>query len=158
MDSQLNMSAHLTAVCRSCLFQLRQLGAVRHSPWTRVGSFISSRLDDCNSLLAGVKSGLLTKFQSVPNAAARFIMMSWKFDHIAPILHDLSWQHVRQRIDFEVPTLVFKCLQCYAPPYLAEDACSYHRCLVGSSCGLQTHAGCSFLRSRRTTHHGLLSL
>jgi hypothetical protein len=31
MDSQLTMSAHVTAFCRSCLFQLRQLRAVRHS-------------------------------------------------------------------------------------------------------------------------------
>jgi hypothetical protein len=31
MDSQLNMSAHVTAVCHFILFQLRQLRAVRHS-------------------------------------------------------------------------------------------------------------------------------
>ena len=55
VDSQMNMSAHVTAVSRSCLFQLRQLRAVRHSlstdaAKTLVSAFISSRLDYCNSL------------------------------------------------------------------------------------------------------------
>ena len=50
VDSQLNMSVHETAVCRSCLSQLRQLRVVRHSlpteaAKTLVSSFISNRLD-----------------------------------------------------------------------------------------------------------------
>ena len=48
VDSQLNMSAHVTAVSRSCLFQLRQLRTVRHSlsmdaAKTLVSAFISQR-------------------------------------------------------------------------------------------------------------------
>jgi len=35
--------------------------------------------------------GLLTKLQSVQNAAARFVTMSRKFDHITPVLRDLHW-------------------------------------------------------------------
>ena len=62
----------------------------------------SSRFDYCNSLLAGVTSGLLTKLQSVQNAAAQFVSMSWKFDHITPLLRDLHWLPVRRRIDFKV--------------------------------------------------------
>ena len=88
---------------------------------TLVSAFISSRLGYCNSLLAGVTSGLLTKLQSVQNAAARFVTMSWKFDHITPVLRDLHWLPVRRRINFKVATLVYKCLHGFAPPYLAED-------------------------------------
>ena len=88
---------------------------------TLVSAFISSRLDYCNNLLSGVTSGLLTKLQSVQNAAARFVSMSWKFDHITPILRDLHWLPVRRRIDFKVATLVYKCLHGFAPPYLIED-------------------------------------
>ena len=36
--------------------------------------------------------------------------MSWKFDHITPILRDLHWLPVRHRIDFKVVTLVYRCL------------------------------------------------
>ena len=75
VDSQLNMCAHVTAVSRFCMFQLRQLWAARHSistdaAKTLVSAFISSRLDYCNSLLVGVTSGRMTKLQSVQNAAA----------------------------------------------------------------------------------------
>jgi hypothetical protein len=108
------------------MFQLRQLRAVRHSlstdaAKTLVSAFISSRLDYCNSLLAGVTSGLMTKLQSVQNAAARFISKSGKFDHITPILRDLHWLPVRRRVDFKVATLVYKCLHGLAPPYLIDD-------------------------------------
>ena len=68
---------------------------------------VCSRLHYCNSLLAGVTSGLQTKLQSVQNAAARFVSMSLKFDHITPILRDLHWLPVRRRIDFKVATLVY---------------------------------------------------
>jgi len=87
VDSQLNIYAHVTAVSRSCVFQLRQLRAVRHSLFTDgaktlISAFISSRLDYCNSLFTGVTSGLMKKLQSVQNATVRFISKSEKFDHI----------------------------------------------------------------------------
>jgi len=58
-DSQLTMSAHISAVCRTGFFQLRQLRTIRRSltpDSTRalVQAFVSCRLDYCNSLLAGV--------------------------------------------------------------------------------------------------------
>jgi len=59
IDSQLTMSDHVTSLCRSCFFQLRQLRQVRSSLTTEttqtlVHAFISSRLDYCNSLLYGI--------------------------------------------------------------------------------------------------------
>jgi len=77
IDSQLlTMADHVAALRRSCLFQLRQLRMVRSSltseaAKTLVHAFVSSRLDYCNSLLYGISDGLLTKLQTVQNAAAR---------------------------------------------------------------------------------------
>ena len=52
IDSQLSLSAHVTAVCRSGYYQLRQ--AVRSlsedASKTLVQAFVSCRLDYCNSL------------------------------------------------------------------------------------------------------------
>ena len=126
IDGQLTMSAHVAALTRSCFYQLRQLRAVRNSltveaAKTLVNAFVSSRLDYCNSLLSGVAGCLLSKLQSIQNAAARFISRTRKFDHITPVLRDLHWLPVRQRIDFKVATLVYKCLHGAAPPYLADD-------------------------------------
>src|SRR5712691_66302 len=126
VDSQLTMSGHVAALRRSCFFQLRQLRLVRDSLTTDalktlVTTFISSRLDYCNSLLAGVTSGLLSKLQSIQNSAARLITKTGKFEHITPILRDLHWLPVCRRIDFKVATLVYKCLHGSAPPYLVDE-------------------------------------
>ena len=125
IDSHMDMAHHVSSVCRSCHFQLRQLRQVRGSLTagslqTLVHAFISSRLDYCNSLLYGASDGLLAKLQSVQNAAARLITGSRKFDHITPVLRDLHWLPVRQRIIFKIALLVFKCLHGLAPPYLAD--------------------------------------
>jgi len=41
--------------------------------------------------------------------------------HITPVLRDLHWLPLYQRIIFKVATLVYKCLHGFASPYLAED-------------------------------------
>ena len=126
VDGQLTMADHVAAVCRSCFHQLRQLRVIKASltidaTKTLVHAFVSSRLDYCNSLLAGVAGCHLQKLQSVQNAAARLISRTRKFDHITMVLRDLHWLPIRQRIVFKIATLVFKCLHGLAPPYLAED-------------------------------------
>ena len=125
IDSQLSMSDHVASVCRSCYFQLRQLRQISGSLtsdaiMTLVHAFISSRLDYCNSLLVGVSDGVLTKLQSIQNAAARMVTGTRKYDHITPILRELHWLPVRMRITYKVAMLVYKCLRGLAPPYLAE--------------------------------------
>jgi len=67
LDSQLSMSQQVTAVCRSCFYQLRQLKSVKSSS-TRdaLHSFIQAvvhcRLDYCNSALAGVAKFIYRNF------------------------------------------------------------------------------------------------
>jgi len=54
----------------------------------------------------------------IQNAAARLITGTKKFEHIKPVLQDLHWLPVRQRIDFKTALLVFKCTRGLAPPCL----------------------------------------
>ena len=42
-------------------------------------------------------------------------------DHITPVLHLLHWLLVRQRVDFEVATLVHRSLSGNSASYLADD-------------------------------------
>jgi len=78
VDSQLSLSAHVTALCRSCYYHLRQLRAAARSLSTEtaktlVQASISCRLDYCNSLMYGVADSLIRRVQSVQNAVARLI-------------------------------------------------------------------------------------
>ena len=63
-------------------------------------SFVSSRLDFCNSLLYGILKRLLRKLQSVQNPAARLVTSSSKVDHVIPLLMQLHWLPIAERIKF----------------------------------------------------------
>jgi hypothetical protein len=126
IDGQLTMKDHVRRTCTACFYQLRQLRVVRRSLSSDacaslVHAFISSRLDYCNSLLAGISDTLIRQLQSVLRVAARLVTRRRKYDPISEIIRDkLHWLPVRQRIDFKLGVLVYKCLHNLAPPYLME--------------------------------------
>ena len=107
------------------MFHLRQLRDVRRSLTVEatdalVQSFITCRLDYCNSLLAGVANDELWRLQSVQNAAARLVFGTLRHDHITPVLAHLHWLPVRQKLIYKTVVLVWKCLHGVAPRYLAD--------------------------------------
>ena len=113
LDRQLSLDAHVTAVCRSGYYQLRQLRPITLSveaAKSLVQAFIPSRLDYCNAILYSLPDRLMRRLQSVQNAAARLITgASRRDDHITPILRQLHWLPVRRRVDFKIAVLVFQC-------------------------------------------------
>jgi len=125
-DSGLAMSDHVTAVCRSAYYQLRQLRMIVRSlsddaKKMLVQSFVSCRLDYCNSLLYRISGGLLQRLQSVQNTAARLITGASRRDHITLVLRQIHCLPVKQRIDFKLAVLVYKSLRGLAPPYMSDD-------------------------------------
>ena len=107
-------------------YHLRQLRSIRgslsaDSCSTLVRAFITSRIDYCNSLLAGVDKSQVGKLQSILHVAARLIMRKRKFDPISDDIRDkLHWLPVEQRIQFKIGVLVYRCLHGNAPSYLSE--------------------------------------
>ncbi len=85
-----------------------------------INTFVFSRIDYCNALLAGVSKSTLNKLQYVQNAAARILTRSRTSEHISPILESLHWLPVRFRIDFKILMLTYKALHGLAPEYLTE--------------------------------------
>jgi len=53
------------------------------------------------------------------NAAARLVCSARKYEHITPLLRDLHWLRVPERIEFKLSVLVFRCLHG-APPLYTE--------------------------------------
>ena len=62
----------------------------------------------------------IQKLQSVQNAAARLITHTKKYDHITPILKELHWLPVEERIIFKDLPLVKKILSNEAPLYWSD--------------------------------------
>jgi len=121
IDSQLSLSAQVAAVCRSGYYQLRQLRPLVRSMSTEavktlVQAFISCRLDYCNSLFYGIAEGVMSRLQSVQNAAARLVSGARRYDHITPVLPTgAALASVRRRVDFKIAILVYLSLSGMAP-------------------------------------------
>jgi len=125
-DQKLSMKQHVDKISRSAFYYLRQLRVIRKSLTTKacealVHAFVSSRLDYCNCLLYGVGETQLKRLQSVLRAAARLVLRKLKYDSISADIRDrLHWLPVKQRIEFKICVLVFKCRSNEAPVYLSE--------------------------------------
>ena len=78
-------------------------------------------MTEANAPLGGLPSTQLNRLQSVMNVVARLVCSARKFQHITPLTRDLHWLPVRQRIEFKLATLIFRCLHGTAPQYLARE-------------------------------------
>ena len=115
----------IAKVRHHCFFHIRALRHIRASLTTEASktiavAIVGSRLDYCNSLLAGTSVSNLTRLQHVQNALARVVAQKPRFSHITPVLSDLHWLPVRHRITFKIATVTFGILQFQQPTYLAS--------------------------------------
>ncbi|KAK3569332.1 hypothetical protein QTP86_026817 [Hemibagrus guttatus] len=123
MDNQLSFSSHVTNVTRSCRFLLYNIRRIRPFLSTQatqvlVQSLVISRLDYCNSLLAGLPLNAIRPLQMLQNAAARLVFNLPKFSHTTPLLRSLHWLPVAARIRFKTLMLAYKAKNGPAPSYL----------------------------------------
>ena len=72
-------------------------------------------------MLTGVSRQLLYRLQSILNAAARLVFSVRRSEHINPLLRELHWLRVPERITFRLCVLTHRCLNGSAPAYLAEN-------------------------------------
>jgi len=119
------MSAHVTAIVKVCFAALRQIRSVRRSLTrttllTLVHALVVTKVDYCSSVLSGISRQLSQRLQSVFNASARLVYSARKSEHITPLLRELHWLQVPERIQFRLCVLVYGCLNGTAPSYLAE--------------------------------------
>jgi hypothetical protein len=122
-DVHFSMRAQVTNVVRICNYHIRQLGRIRKNIsasacHAAVQALIISRLDYCNVLLAGLPANQVRRLQKVQNRAARLIVRADKTAHTTPIMRDLHWLPVSERIKFKVLMYAFKALHGLAPVYV----------------------------------------
>jgi len=103
IDDDVSMRTHVTTTRRACFLALRQIRSVRralpqHALFTLVRSIVITKLDCCNSVLAGTTRYLQVRLQSVLNAAARLVYSTRMSEHATPLLRQLHWLRVPKRI------------------------------------------------------------
>ena len=58
--------------------------------------------------------------QRVQNTCARLICNLPRFAHVKPLLRELHWLPIRQRIEFKMLMIVYKALNGQDPSYIIE--------------------------------------
>ena len=123
LDDTLQLKDHVRNVCLKASFGIYKIGRIRKyldraSTERLVHAFVSSHLDCNNSLLYGLPHNLLSSLQRVQNSAARLITGTKRREHISPILRDLHWLTVKDRIHFKILLLTYKAVHGHAPAYI----------------------------------------
>ena len=124
-DRNLDMSFHISKQCASAFYYLHNICRIcrffsTDTTKALVHAFVTSRIDYCNSLLHGLPASHLNKVQHVLNAAARLVCCMPCSCRITPLLYELHWLPVRQRVSFKILPFVFKAIHGIVPTYLRE--------------------------------------
>ena len=130
IDSELSMSSHVNQICKSASFSLRRVGLIRRylddaTAEKLTHALITSKLDQCNSLLYELPDRDVSKFQRIQNSAARMVTRTKNHEHITPILKKLHWLPIKKRILYKILLLTFKSLNGLAPDYLRDLLVDY---------------------------------
>ena len=126
IDSDLSMRMHVSRTVSAYFATLRQIRCIRRSVTQPVLPPVigcSSDIRDSPTAIlpmAGLPMRQLNRLQSLLNAAARLVYSARRNEHVSPLLRGLHWLRVPQRIEFRLAVLVYRCLNCTAPSYLAD--------------------------------------
>jgi len=120
------MRTHVQRTAAGGFDALRKLRSIRRSVPTSVYQtltvlLIVSRLDYGNATLVGIPANLSRHIQSVINAVACSVAGIRRSDHITNTLASFHWLRVPERVQFKLPTLIYKSLHSIAPQYLVDD-------------------------------------
>jgi len=142
-----SLDRHVSNVCKTCFFCLRQLRRVRRSldiesVKTLVHDFVTSCVDYTVTLFC------LPRRRTSRTSCSTFKMLqhvgslhgTWKYDRgLFRLMHDdLHWLVIFQRMQYKLTVTVHRCLRHRAPRYLADY------CVPVSKV-----AGCQHLQSAR---------
>ena len=120
----MSMLPHVNNVCKSAFYHLRTISRIRKYLSTQITKILIHAFVTWHSITAilyyiyNVPKNVIKKLQSVQNAAARLITRSRRCDHITPILLDLHWLPVSERIKFKILLLTFTALHQQSPTYI----------------------------------------
>ena len=112
-DQFLNFDDHITAICRSTHFHIRNIGKIRNllsydACSTIINALISCRLDYCNSILYSVPISKTDQLQRLQNQYARILTKLPRREHITPVLKKLHWLKIQDRIIYKMLMLAYK--------------------------------------------------
>ena len=122
-DKYMKNTTHVNRDTSTVYITIKKISKIRHfldKNTTKIlmQTLVLSKIDYCNSLLLGSPKYNLDKMQHMQNIACRIIHTTGKYDSITPLLMDLHWLKVKERIQYKVAVMVHTCVYGDAPEYL----------------------------------------
>ena len=126
MDRDLTMSTQISKTIQMCFTSLRQIKSIKgcltmDSLKTLASALVLSRIDYGNMALVSLPKVATQSIQSIINTTARLITGVRKYDHITPVLKELHWLKIDERIEYKIALQTYKCLSNDGPAYLTRD-------------------------------------
>jgi len=148
-DSELTMQRHVNKVASACFYHIRRLKQIRrligpeltailmsafvlsaleiflsmryiNLHFTYLLTYLLSKLDYCNAVLAGLPKSTIAPLQRAQNAAARLIGLVAPRDHVTSTLQQLHWLPVQYRITHKLCLLMHLIHMSQALSYLTD--------------------------------------
>ena len=96
---------HISGICKSTHFHLHNIKRIRNlltfdATAQLIHALITSRLDFCNSILYNLPNKHIERLQRIQNQAARMLKRIPRRNHITPVLRELHWLRIHDRIIF----------------------------------------------------------
>jgi hypothetical protein len=125
LDSQLSLRQHVNKVASVCYFHLRRLRKIirfvgRELSQQLISAFVLSKLDYCNSVLAGLPKSTIKTLQHVQNAAVRTILRLHPWCPVTPSLRELHWLPIESRVQFKLCVMMYTAHAGTSPDYISD--------------------------------------
>ena len=125
-DNELSLSKHVSSVCRSCFYFIRDFSRIRRhltrsAAITLANALVTSRLDYCNSLLHSITGKEINRLKRVQNTLCRIISRLPRRAGTSKVMKSLHWLPIPFRINFKLLLITYKALNTNQPPYLSSD-------------------------------------
>jgi len=122
----LSFDAHVNSVCKAVNYHAKALRHIRKKVNTDVVLTIAStmvgvRLDYCNAMLYATSKSNIQKLRRAQNSIARIVTGTRRSEHITPVLVQLHWLKIAERIEYKAALLTFKALTTGKPGYLSNQ-------------------------------------
>ena len=121
LDPTLSMNAQVKSLMKTFNFHIRALRHVCRGLTFESAEMIAlgrhSRLDYCNSFLYGTRKANIGKFQRVQHDFARVVLQAAWNSSSKPLLKDIHWLPVQQRIIFKIALVTFHVRTFKQPSY-----------------------------------------
>ena len=130
-DTHLTFERHISDVCNKKLNKKFILSFIQYYTYSKTfdsGNMLkrsSMHLSQVDYIIVtvyffGLPDSQLGKLQRVQSACARLVCKSPRFSHCTPLLSELHWLPIKQRIIFKTLLITYKAIHGKAPVYIQE--------------------------------------